>query len=308
VSPLFRGRQPGATPEDLERAAESQRRIEAGGIPLPASERLAALAAPGAAGPYGSDLSVDEFAVLARLGIKPVTLVMGSSIYHTGWQTGYMFNPGEVRVLSDAFNESRRLALGRLLEEAQTAGADAVVGLRITQGSHDWAPGAVEFIAVGTAVRLPENLRTANVTVLTDLSGQEFWKLCAAGLRPVGIAAHTSVHYVPATWQTQMTQRGGGMFAGGAAWTNQELRDFTQGVYAARETAMRYLTAEAEAAGGDGVVGVKLEQYSRGHRVGGPGYEREDLIVTFNVIGTVVREDSALAVDELPAARLVMTL
>jgi uncharacterized protein YbjQ (UPF0145 family) len=213
-----------------------------------------------------------------------------------------------VRVLSDAFNESRRLALGRLLEEARTAGADAVVGVRITQGSHDWAPGAVEFIAVGTAVRLPEQLRSAKETVLTDLSGQEFWKLCAAGLRPVGIAAHTSVHYVPATWQTQMTQRGGGMFAGGAAWTNQELRDFTQGVYAARETAMRYLTAEASAAGGDGVVGVKLEQHSRGHRVGGPGFEREDLIVTFNVIGTVVREDPSAASEELPPARLVMTL
>jgi uncharacterized protein YbjQ (UPF0145 family) len=310
MSPLF-GRR-GATqvdPAEQQRAAESRERIEAGGIPLAATERLAALAQPGgAAAPFGSDLGVDEFALLAKLGIKPVTLVMGSSIYHTGWQTGYYFQPGEVRVLSDAYNESRRLALGRLLEETETAGADAVVGVKITQGAHDWAPGAVEFIAVGTAVRLPERLRSGAAPVLTDLSGQEYWKLCAAGMRPVGIAAHTSVHYVPATWQTQMTQRGGGMFAGSAAWTNQELGDFTRGVYAARETAMRYLTGQAHDAGGDGVVGVKIAQRSSNYRVGGPGFEREDLIVTFDVIGTIVVEDEALASDQPPTAVGVLSL
>ena len=307
MSPLFR-RVPRQQldPQAQERVAESQRRIEAGGIPLPASERLAALA-QGGGGAYGSDLSVAEFAMLGRLGIRPLTLVMGSSIYHAGWQSGYVFQAGEMRVIPEAYNESRRLALGRLLEETQTAGGDAVVGVKITQGAHDWAPGAVEFIAVGTAVRLPEALRAKEGPVLTDLSGQEYWKLCAGGLRPVAIAAHTSVHYVPASWQTQMTQRGG-MLGSGAVWQNQELVDFTRGVYAARETAMRYLSAEAHARGGDGVVGVKLEQQSRGHRVAGLGYEREDLIVTFNVMGTVVREDPSLALDELPRALSVMSL
>ena len=85
-------------------------------------------------------------------------------------------------------------------------------------------------------------------------------------MRPVGIAAHTSVYYVPASWQTQMAQ-GGGMFGGG--WTNQELRDFTQGVYAARETAMSYLGAQARKLDGHGVVGVKIDQHSSGHRVAG---------------------------------------
>jgi len=311
MSPLF-GRRSAvqADPAAQERAAASRERIEAGGIPLAATERLTALAqAGGEAGPFGSDLGVDEFALLAKLGIKPVTLVMGSSIYHTGWQTGYYFQPGEVTVLSDAYNESRRLALGRLLEETQTAGADAVVGVKITQGSHDWAPGAVEFIAVGTAVRLPEHLRSkASTPVLTDLSGQEFWKLCAAGVRPIGIAAHTSVHYVPATWQTQMAQGGGGMFAGSAAWTNQELRDFTRGVYAARETAMHYLTAQAREAGGDGVVGVKIAQRSTNYRVGGLGYEREDLIVTFDVIGTVIADAPELISDQPASALGVLSL
>ncbi|MGD0196337.1 MAG: heavy metal-binding domain-containing protein [Solirubrobacteraceae bacterium] len=303
MSPLFRRPQQ-ADPAAQERAQESMRRLEAGGIPVPASERLATLAGA-SGGPFGSDLAVEEYALLERLGIAPVTLVMGSSIYHVGFQGGYAFQPGELSVLSHAYNECRRLALGRLLEEASTCGADAVVGVRITQGGHDWAPGAVEFIAVGTAVRLPERIKNEQA-VLTDLSGQDYWKLCAAGMRPVGIAGHTSVHYVPASWQTQMTQRGG-MLGGGSAWTNQELRDFTQGVYAARETAMRYLDAQARQLGGDGVVGVKIDQRSQGYRVAGLGYEREDMIITFNVIGTVIREEPGLA-EELAPASLVLSL
>ena len=301
MSPLFR-RGAQQDPAAAERALESARQLQAGGISAAASERLTALAHDDNAA-FSGDLSLAEYALLARLGIVPVTLVMGSSIYHVGWQGGFAFMAGEIASLSNGYNECRRLALARLLEEAQSCGADAVVGLRVTQGVHDWAPGATEFIAVGTAVRLPTAIK-GRQTVLTDLSGQEYWKLCSAGVRPVGIAAHTSVHYVPASWQTQMAQ-GGGMFAGG--WANQELTDFTQGVYAARETAMAYLTRQARELGGDGVVGVKLDQHSVGHRVAGIGYEREDLIVTFNVIGTVIREDPGL-VEELAPARGILTL
>jgi len=40
----------------------------------------------------------------------------------------YYNQPTEVSVLSGAFNESRQLALGRLIEETRLADADAVVG------------------------------------------------------------------------------------------------------------------------------------------------------------------------------------
>jgi uncharacterized protein YbjQ (UPF0145 family) len=216
---------------------------------------------------------------------------MGSSIYHVGWQPTYYNVPTEVRVLSDAYNESRRLALGRLLEEARTCGADAVLGLRIDQGAHDWAPGAIEFIALGTAVRLPPAMREDGArTVLSDLDGQEFVQLCQAGVRPVGIAAHTSVHYVPATGQTQMAQGGWG-----SSWANQELVDFSQGVYEAREKAMGFVTAQVIELGGDGVVGVELREHSRTHEVRRGLTDSRDLEVTFHAIGTVVREDPALA-------------
>ena len=274
------------------RDATSLQRIVEGRIPLAASERLERFAAGHGPAPFSSDLSVDEFNALARLGVEPIAQVMGSSIYHVGWQPTYYNVPTEVRVLSDAYNESRRLALGRLLEEAQACGADAVVGLHIDTGAHDWAAGAVEFIALGTAVRLPSRMRTADSqTVLSDLSGQEFALLCNAGVRPVGIAAHTSVHYIPASAQIQRAQ--GSMW--GASWANQELSDFTRGVYEAREKALGFITAQVRAVGGEGVIGVELSQHSRTHAVKRGLYDSQDLEVTFHVMGTVIIEDQALA-------------
>jgi len=292
------------------RATASLQQIEQGRIPLAASERLEQFASPGAdaasgATVFSSDLSVSEWSALARLGIEPITQVMGSSIYQVGWQPLYYNVPTEVTVLSDAYNECRRLALGRLLEEAQACHADAVVGLRIEQGAHAWAAGAVEFIAIGTAVRLAEAMRAPErKTVLSDLSGQEFTQCCEAGVRPVGIAAHTSVHYVPASPQTQMAQ---GSFS--ASWANQELVDFSQGVYEAREKALGFVTAQVTALGGDGVIGVELSEHSRTHAVRRGMYESRDLEVTFHVMGTVIREDPTLATSSpLPAPLKVLSL
>jgi len=283
-----------AAAQAQERALQSRRQVEAGGLPLAAQERLRQLASAGdQPAVFSSDLSVQEYSLLAGLGVTPVTQVMGSSIYNVGWQPVYYNVPTEVSVLSGAFNESRRLALGRLSEEARLAAADAVVGVKIVQGAHDWAAGAIEFIALGTAVRLAPHMRHPDhQAVLTDLTGQEFVQLCRAGVRPVGIAAHTSVHYVPATWQTQQATSGGW---GGGAWVNQELGDFTQGVYAAREKAVGAAASQARRLHADGLVGVQISEHFRTHRVNRGMYESEDLEVTFHVMGTAVREDPALA-------------
>jgi uncharacterized protein YbjQ (UPF0145 family) len=286
-----------AAERSAQRATESLQRIEQGRVPLNAAERLSGYAKGATPTAFSSDLTVNEWSALARLGVTPITQVMGSSIYQVGWQQTYYNVPTEVRVLSDAYNECRRLALNRLQEEAQLCGADAVVGVRIEQGSHDWAPGALEFIAVGTAVRLPQAMRSSSAeALLSDLSGQEFVQLCEAGLRPVGIAAHTSVHYVPATWQTRMAQGTvGGMLGGmGGGWANQELADFTQGVYEAREKAMSFVSAQARQLGGDGLIGVRVGQSARTHEAAS-ARAANNLEVTFHVIGTVIREDPTLA-------------
>ena len=60
-----------------ERAA-SLARIEEGGIPPLAAERLRALATEGSL--FTSGLSVNEFALLGRLGPQPLAQVMGASV------------------------------------------------------------------------------------------------------------------------------------------------------------------------------------------------------------------------------------
>jgi uncharacterized protein YbjQ (UPF0145 family) len=295
--PLFRRGGEGDREAREAAAAEQAASLEAlerGGLPLRAQQRLAELGADG--GLFTSDLSVNEFALGRTIGLRPLAQVMGSSIYHVGWQQ----NPGawagwqsagvsqELTMLSDAWNTARQRAFGRLEQEAQLLGAHAVVGVKLTTGRHDWAAGAIEYVAVGTAVRI-DDAGPAAEPVLTDLSGQEYFQLREAGYRPLGVVGATSVLYVVSGWQQRQAQ---GMFS---SWANQELRDFTQGVYDAREKAMGYVTAQAGALDADGIIGVRIVEHASSRRVNRGGIECDDLIASFHVIGTAIREEPELA-------------
>src|SRR5205085_1188582 len=120
-------------------------------------------------------------------------------------------------------------------------------GVQLTTGRHDWAAGAIEYIAVGTAVRI-DALGPPGPPALTDLSGQDYWRLWQAGYRPLGVAGASSVYYIVSGWQQRQAQQG--MFS---SWANQELRDFTQGVYDVRETTLGRVTAEARRQGAAGL-------------------------------------------------------
>ena len=58
---------------------------------------------------------------------------------------------GEITDYTKMMAESREQALDRLIEDAESLGADAVVGLRFTTTS--MMQGAAEFLAYGTAVK-----------------------------------------------------------------------------------------------------------------------------------------------------------
>ncbi|HEY6963460.1 MAG TPA: heavy metal-binding domain-containing protein [Gaiellaceae bacterium] len=267
--------------------------LEAGGLPLAAQERLAELRRRGGAF-FTSDLSVNEFLLAREAGFEPVTQVMGSSVYHVGWQqmpwaSTWTYGDGgtaELGVLTDAWNEARRLAVGRLEEEARLAGADAVVGVRLDRSRGAWLEELVEFKAFGTAAR-STRYDLGDGPVVSNLSGQEFAKLFAHGFWPVGLVADTSVTYVVSSWSTQRAQTG--LFA---QLRNQELTDYTQGLYAARANAMRRLERQAHELHADGIVGVQFEQHQEEREVDQNG-KRTDLVVTVHVIGTAIVELAA---------------
>lgn len=281
-----------------DRDARSLASIEAGGLPLVAQERLDALRKGGSRF-FTSDLSTNEFLLVAEAGFRPITQVMGSSVYHVGWQgtpwvSSWNFPLGgaaELDTLTEAWNEARRLAVGRLTEEAVRAGADAVVGVRLERGNFDWAGGLVEFTSFGTAVR-STRFDLGDEPVISSLSGQDFAKLFQRGWWPAGLVAATSVTYVVGDYASQVANQGwlARTAQGGPAFSqNQELPAYTQGVYEAREYAMRRLERQAHEAGAHGVVGVSLA-IDIGEREVDQNGSRTDLIVTVHALGTAIVE------------------
>lgn len=59
---------------------------------------------------------------------------------------------GELRGYSELLEESREQAVERMIEQADKADADAVIGMRFV--SSQIMSGAAEFLAYGTAVKL----------------------------------------------------------------------------------------------------------------------------------------------------------
>jgi uncharacterized protein YbjQ (UPF0145 family) len=79
---------------------EGLARIEAGGIPRRAEERLRMLGRGGSL--FTSGLSVNEFALLDRLGPQPLAQVMGASVVRTGWQYLPALEPAPVTITAPA--------------------------------------------------------------------------------------------------------------------------------------------------------------------------------------------------------------
>ena len=207
-------------------------------------------------GLFTSDLSVNEFVMVDEAGFDPIGMVMGSSIYHIGFQTSGYKTSQELGVLTQAMYNARQLAMTRMEEEADQLGADGVVGVRLDVGMYEWGEDMAEFSAVGTAVKHRDGVlhRAPSGRPFTSaLSGQEFGTLLRFGHRPVGMVMGNCVYHI-AHQSMRQTMRQMGQ--------NIELNLFTQALYDSRELAMQRMQAEAKLAQARGIVGVKIDQGS----------------------------------------------
>ncbi len=226
-------------------------------LPKAAIERLTQSAAAGSA-LFTSDLSVNEFVMVKDAGFEPLGLVIGSSIYHIGYQQSMWRQNQEMQVLTQATYHARELAMSRMEEEADRLGADGVVGVRLVVNRYDWGADLAEFMAVGTAVRHSggKSHRTHDGRPFTsDLSGQDFWTLMRTGYRPVGLVMGNCVYHVAHQTLGQYMRTVG---------QNQEMLNFTQAMYDARELAMERMQAEAANLKAEGIVGVRIDEKSHG--------------------------------------------
>jgi uncharacterized protein YbjQ (UPF0145 family) len=227
---------------------------EALGIPQDAMARLAELK-PGTAGSiFTSDLTVNEFLLVRQAGFTPLGLVLGTSVYHCGFQFGRWSQNQELDVLSQAMYHARELAMTRMQAEALTLGADGIVGVRLGVEFTEWGSESAEFLAVGTAVKADDGANWRNdhgQPFTSDLSGQDFWTLLQSGYAPLGMVMGVCVYHVAhRTFRNVL-----------ASWgRNTELPQFTQALYDARELAMARMQHEAESLNAEGIVGVQLAQ------------------------------------------------
>ena len=260
------------------------------GLPEDAMRRLAEMKPGQPTSLFTSDLSVNEFLLVREAGFRPVGLVLGSSIYHVGFQFGRWSKNQELQTLTQAMYHARELAMTRMEAEAEMLGADGIVGVRLEIDFKEFGSDLAEFIAIGTAVIGDEpppsgTWRNRNDKPFTsDLSGQDFWTLVQAGYAPLGMVMGTCVYHVAHQrfWQAM-----------GNVGQNTEIPTFTEALYDARELAMSRMQAEAEQLEAEGIVGVQL--LSLAHRWGGHTTE-------FFAIGTAVRplrDDHVIATPQL---------
>jgi uncharacterized protein YbjQ (UPF0145 family) len=235
-----------------------------------------------------SFFSVPAYAAGVASGVEPVGQVIGvSACYlqrgvlmrtrgHGDWsRTSARWH--ELTGPVSSWNTARREAIGRVVEQATALGGDAVLDVSVDHRQEEFSDTpVVEVILTGTAVRLARRLPRKEPVVAT-VSPQELERLRAAGVDPVGLAgAFASISVTPsqATRRTMLRSRSA---------PNQELEDFTTGIYEARRLVMERLRRDAGVYGANGVIGVDIGSLGD-DRISGEG-----MVVTVHAFGTAVR-------------------
>jgi uncharacterized protein YbjQ (UPF0145 family) len=222
-------------------------------------------------------------------GYTPIKFVFGNVAYSIGVGGGLMgalksMGRGEVKEFSNIFNHTRHLALERIVHEAQSIGANAVVGIETTvmpfQGVH-------EMMMMGTASKNP-NLppESAKMPITSDLTCAEMWNLTSMGYVPLKLVLGTAVYSLGII---------GGLKAMLKSFSKGEVHDLTSLIYDAREHAIGLISDEAKAIGADDVVGIRTHI----HEMGG--------LIEFMAIGTAVKRFDGVdtLTDALPPQAII---
>src|SRR5262245_9354991 len=143
---------------------------------------------------FTSDLTVDEHYALRSVGFSPVGQVLGSAVYHVDRSNtgcGHVRGDRRPAPVSDlprtreGLRDARESTIERKAREGARLGGDRPVPVRpAVRPCHR---DALEFSAVGTAVRADGARPAPERPFTSDLSGQDFVKLLRAGWLPVAL-------------------------------------------------------------------------------------------------------------------------
>jgi uncharacterized protein YbjQ (UPF0145 family) len=234
------------------------------------------MGALGSGGTWASALSADGFAAIRSVGFEPAGQVFGAAVYYLSATAGVSCPgtaarqplrdasregpgmsltivseqgiPGSAARIAQALYDGRRTAIDRMAGECADLGGHGIVGaaLQVREIPPDsFRAGAVEFKAIGTAVRAsgcPPLVRS----FATDLSGPDFAKLVIAGWVPAGIALGISV----AALHDDLLTTSSGPWGTG----NAEVPAYSDLMVQVRQDARSRLEQAVRGLGADGVV------------------------------------------------------
>ena len=206
-----------------------------------------------------SDLSIDEELVLHSIGHEPIELVTGTSVYAVPYSV-WRWGQGEIDAASGAYLGAFAAASKRLHAQCAEVGGHGVVGVDLkieVERTH------VTVTMAGTAIRpVGSSPVTPAKAFVSDLSARDFALLTRAGWSVVGLCAGASFVYAPRRGLGQAMKQ---------TSQNVELTNYTEAMYAARESAMERMQSSALSISATGVVGVSITEGPlpfAGHAIG----------------------------------------
>jgi uncharacterized protein YbjQ (UPF0145 family) len=235
-------------------------------------------------GVFTSFLSVPSALAVGAAGLVPVGEVVGTTVVWLSWAgwpgcgvsgtdpvTRGQILPGFADY-TDALAGGYRTALDRMTAEAESLGADGILGVRLHGANFFGVPDLVRFTARGTAVRRGPKREVEPFCTLLD--GGEVLALLGAGWQPTSVHVEVAVLVRHDDWATR---RQAGSFA------NAEVGAYTAMLRAGRTQLRDQLVADAAAAGDDGVLVAELSD--RSWMTAGNEEGHRDLMVEFFAVG-----------------------
>jgi uncharacterized protein YbjQ (UPF0145 family) len=244
--------------------------------------------------PFTTSFDGQELYCAVDAGYEPISFVFGNVAYSIGITKGILggfrsLARGEVSQYSGIFNDTRKLALQRIIDEAKSVGANAVVGIR-TEILPFGLSGVQEMVMVGTAAQHPDaGGAIPGIEVTTsDLTAEETWNLTKMGYMPMQLVLGTSVYSLGVV---------GGLMAGLKNLVKGEIKELTHMIYGAREESLKKLQQQASEIGAEDVLGIKTYVYNLGNG-----------LIEFLAIGTAVKKVPGLDTrsEQLPPQAIIV--
>lgn len=273
---------------------------------------------------WTSDLSVQEFAALRSVGFEPVGQVMGISVvkfgydgnggcgaYPSTYRRGLRTGPTPVvgtgqrsaspwvgfQPLVTALYDVRRRALSRLTQQCKALGGDGVIGVRLRMRPFPGAGDAMEYEAIGTAVR-GTGSRHIPQPFTSDLSGQEAAKLLMSGWVPCGIVFGVAVGVRHDDFATQRARR---------SWGNVEIPGYTELVQQTRKHVRHEISENVVRVGGQGLVARPMRLRIREQECRSSDSNRDHL-AEVTMVGTAVVPFRRGMASDVPAPLRILRL